>query len=157
MMTTWARSINNQAVDVTTSDPKALFESSVAAQFIEVPDGTVNGAVYINGSWTNPQPVQPAPQPTPAQVYPIVSPNTVINCFTVAEQVAIEAALPNNPPLKVFWSRLNDSRLTEVVLALPSVQQGVAEALTVANAAGALAAGATVASRTAEVLAAKLQ
>lgn len=59
---TYARNVNNIAVDVVTDDPSTLFHPDIACQFIVVPDGTLTGAIYVNNEWTN-----PLPMPVPAE------------------------------------------------------------------------------------------
>ena len=88
---------------------------------------------------------------------PTITPATCINLFSAQEQVAIQAAIAGKPSatppvapdaiLSVFWTRLNDPRLTSVVLASQEVQGAIQYALTVANNAGAIQAPATVQSR----------
>lgn len=119
-MTTWARNLNNQAVDVVTANPATLFFPTLAAQFVVVPDGTVNGATFAGGVWTNPTVVTP-PAPTP--VYPTVSVPTFKSLFTFQEEMAIEASA--DPLVKTFLGRINDPRVTQVDLGLSSVQQGI--------------------------------
>ena len=100
-MTTWARNVNDKAVDVTTVDPTTIFHPEVAAQFVVVPDGTLTGAVYANGSWTNPTPVTP---PTPPVVYSKLTPIQYYNAFTVAEAIAIKTS--SDPVVLEIWYRL---------------------------------------------------
>ncbi len=96
-MTTYARNVNNVAVDVTTTNPSTIFYPTVAAEFITVPDGTQNGATYTNGTWTNP----PASAPAPAR-YPALTPMQFYLAFTPAERIAIKAS--TDATVKEFWA-----------------------------------------------------
>jgi hypothetical protein len=100
-MTTYARNVNNQAVDVVTVDPTTIFHADVAAQFIVVPNGTENGATFANGVWTNPVPVVPV---VPPVVLPDLTAMQVYDAFTVVEEVAIDAS--TDPIVMVFAKRL---------------------------------------------------
>ena len=100
-MPTFARIVNNQAVDVTTSDLTELFHEEVAAQFVEVPNGTQNGATLANGVWTAP----PLPAPPPPPPAPVVSAAELMGLFTPSEEAAmIETA---DPVVKVIYARFN--------------------------------------------------
>ncbi|MBB4268107.1 hypothetical protein [Roseospira visakhapatnamensis] len=64
MMTTYARILNNRAVDVVTADPATLFHPLIAAEFVPVPDDVVPGALLDGDEWTAPP--EPDPEPEPA-------------------------------------------------------------------------------------------
>ena len=98
-MTTWARKVNNQAVDVTTTDPHLLFVATVAAQFEIVPDSVVTGSVYANGSWGPP----PTPAPLPAIPFPLIPAARFYNCFTAQEMLDIKSSI--DPMVKEFFAR----------------------------------------------------
>ena len=96
-MTTYARNVNNVAVDVTTANPATLFYPTIAAEFITVPDGTVDGATYSNGIWTNP------PAPTPASPrYAVLTPMQFYLAFTPTERMAIKKS--TDPVVVEFWA-----------------------------------------------------
>ena len=73
---------------------------ALAAQFIIVPDGTLNGATYSGGAWTNPTVVTP---PTPPVVYPELTTMQFYLAFTPTERMKIKAlattGIPANSPL----------------------------------------------------------
>ena len=96
-MTTYARNVNNVAVDVTTTNPSTIFYPTIAAEFITVPDGTQNGATYANGVWTNP----PAPTQAPTR-YPVLTPMQFYLAFTPAERMAIKKSA--DPVVVEFWA-----------------------------------------------------
>ena len=98
-MTTWARSVNNQAADVTTTDPSTIFHPAVSAQFMVVTDGTKNGATFANGAWTNPP--TPAPMPEPI-IYPMLTPMQYYLAFTPSERIAIKGS--SDPVVKEAWA-----------------------------------------------------
>jgi hypothetical protein len=99
-MTTYARVVGNQAVDVTTTDPHTLFTPTVAQQFITVPDSVVNGSIQISpGSWAPPPPPPPA-APVP---FPLITPARFYNCFTLQEMLYIKAS--SDPKVKEFFAR----------------------------------------------------
>lgn len=88
-MTTYARKINNQAVDVTMSDPATSFHSTLAAQFIVIPDGTENGAIWNGISWLNPIPTI---SPEQEIIYSPLTAGQFYNCFTATEMIAIKGS-----------------------------------------------------------------
>jgi hypothetical protein len=97
-MTFYARIVNGQAIDVTTGNPAELFHPDVAIQFVEVPDGTQNGATLVDGVWTPPA---PAPEPIPAPM-PMLTPMTFYLAFTPQERIAIKSS--TDPLVKEFWA-----------------------------------------------------
>lgn len=90
-MTTYARNVEGQAVDVVTRDPAELFHPDVAGQFVIVPDGTENGATYANGVWTNPV-RQPPPPPVLAPEDWQVTKLAFLQRFTLEERMRVYAA-----------------------------------------------------------------
>lgn len=80
-MPTWARALDDTALEVTTVDPAGRFVSQIEQQFIVVPDGTVAGAIRSGSTWTNPHspppPVEPDPVPPPT-VYAVLEPATFL-------------------------------------------------------------------------------
>lgn len=119
-MTTYARKINNVAIDVVTSDPATMFHPDIAIQFIVVPNGTLNGATWANNAWTNPAPVVP---PNPETTYLAVSPIEFKLLFTAPERVAIKNSV--DPVVQDFFSIIDDPRLTKVELGLQSTQDAL--------------------------------
>lgn len=67
-MATWARVLNNIALEVTAVDPAGRFVPEIEQQFLEVPNGTEQGATRSGDVWTNPPP--PPPPVTPDPVIP---------------------------------------------------------------------------------------
>ena len=98
-MTTYARNVNNIAVDVTTTNPTTIFYPTIAAEFITVPDGTLNGATLAGGVWTNPAVVAPV---TPPVKYPTLTPMQFYLAFTPAERMAIKKS--TDPMVQEFWA-----------------------------------------------------
>lgn len=93
-MTTWARNIDDYAIDVVTTDPAELFHEEVAAQFIEVPDGTLPNAHLVEGEWVNPE---PQPEPEPQHTYTPMAATVFYRAFTVQERVAIKKLAATEP------------------------------------------------------------
>ena len=121
-MTTYARIINNTAVDVVTTNPATLFYPTIAAQFVIVPDGTVHGSVDSGGVWTAPA----APHIAAPALHPILTPMAFYLAFTPAERIAIKKS--TDPDVMEFWAtyqlavQLNHTIDPNLV----SVQQGLA-------------------------------
>ena len=116
-MTTWARNVNNQAVDITTVNPATLFHPDVAAQFVVVPDGTETGATYAAGAGTNPGPVTPI---TPPVVYPMVTGGAFYLLFKIAERIAIKAS--TDPVVEEFWATYQNAVATAEPIDLNSIE-----------------------------------
>lgn len=100
-MTTYARNVDGQAVDVTTGNPEDLYHPDLASQFIIVPDGTENGATYAGGVWTNP--VRQAPPP------PVLAPEdwqitklAFLQRFNLDERMRIYGAASADPVVADF-------------------------------------------------------
>lgn len=122
-MTTYARNVNNQAVDVITTDPATTFHADIAAQFIVVSDGTKTGATWNGSTWTNPAPAIPVTVPF---VYAPIAAGAFYNCFTTAEMIAIKAS--TDPFVKEFYARYQVAlQVNEPINPnLVSVQEGLA-------------------------------
>lgn len=105
-MKTYARILNNMAIDVTTSDPSENFHPDVASQFIEVPEGTVNGAIYTDGTWSNPVSNIPSGE---AQTRIKVSPVEFKLLFSAEERVAIK--LSDDPLVQDFFELVENQRI----------------------------------------------
>jgi hypothetical protein len=118
-MTNYARNVNNVAVDVTTTDPATIYYPTVAAEFIIVPADVEDGWLYDRLTWSAP-PIPPAPVPVPP-VPPVVSAVQFMMLFYPQEQAYIQNS--TDPIVKVFWTRFQDIRVTEVNLALDSMSQ----------------------------------
>ena len=143
-MTTWARNVANQAVDVTTVNPATIFFPALAAQFIVIPDGTQNGATYAGGVWTNP-PAPPTPTAAPT-VYPDLTPMQFYLAFTPTERMKIKmlssaagvpanstlfsnsTAVPQDPVIAEFWAtyELATQVNSPINPNLVSIQEGLA-------------------------------
>lgn len=119
-MTTWARIINGQAVDVVTTDPSSLFHPDLASEFVTVPDGTENGATFANGTWTAPVPPVEAPVPPAPYVPKIVSIGIFMTSIMTAERIALRAS--TDPLVKEFVTTVTDPKMDAVDLNLPSIQ-----------------------------------
>jgi hypothetical protein len=121
-MKTYARIVNGHAVDVTTEDPKTIFHEDLAAQFVEVPEGTRHGdTLNDDGSWTK--------APPPEVVVPVVTPPKVtppqFKMIMLDELPTIRKLVATDDIVETFMSVIDDPRLTEVDLSLTSVQNGV--------------------------------
>ena len=144
-MTTYARIVGSTAVDVTATDPTTLFHADLAAQFIQVPDGTVNGATTTDGGKTFTAPVVVAP---PAPPPPTYTPNIVSIGVFLSSMTSLERALlraHTDPLVKEFVVMCTDTRITEIDLNLPGVRFDIRYAAGLENApAGAPNAGALI-------------
>lgn len=124
-MKTYARNVNGQAIDVTATDNiAALFHPDVAAQFVEVPDGTQDGATLSGGQWVNPTPA-PAAAPKPPSITP-----PQFKLLMLPDLAEIMEAAKTDTTMATFLDVVNDPRLTEVDLSLQSVQNGIQYCLT---------------------------
>lgn len=121
-MSNFARIINDVAVDVST-DPAAQFHPDIASQFEPVPDTVSRGWHRVDDTWTEPTPVEPAPEPVS---YPTVSPVEFMLLFKSQERVDIKAIRDTDPMVDDFFQLLEDPRLQSVRLGQPSVQEGLA-------------------------------
>lgn len=120
-MSTYARIINNVAVDIST-DPAAHFHPSIAAEFQLVPDNVQQGWRLIEGIWTEPAPVDP---PAPVAEHPTVSPIEFKLLFTLQERLAINKVRDTDPVLDDFFGLIEDPRLTFVDLGLQSTRDAI--------------------------------
>ena len=120
-MTTFARIINDVAVDVST-DPANSFHPDIAREFDPVPDEVQAGWVRTDGQWSAPA---PTPQPEPVPIYPKVTPVEFKMLFTSAERIAIKAAREADPVIDDYFDIVEDPRLQVVDLGLHSVQEGI--------------------------------
>lgn len=150
-MGTWANVQNGTAIEVVTTDPKTTFTPQVAALFSSVPDGTIQGATFSEGVWTNPTPSTPPPPP-PAP-YPTLLPALFYICFTPTERMIIKAlasssgipafspllggngtsggnasAIPQDAIITEFWETFQVARSTNspIDMNLNSIQEGLA-------------------------------
>lgn len=121
-MKTYARIVNNRAVDVTTSDPTTLFHPDVASQFVKVPNGTMNNATLSGDVWTNPVVVTPEPVDP---VLPTISAMQFYLSFTIAEILAIKGS--SDPIVKEFYARYEIAERTDTPIDpnLVSVKNGL--------------------------------
>lgn len=125
-MTTYARIVNSQAVDVTTTNPATLFHADVSAQFVTVPDGTGDGDILgADGkTWTKaPAATSPTPEPV---VMPKLTPITFYLAFTPAERIKIKAS--TDPDVMEFWDTYQRAERTDTPVDpnVVSVQEGLA-------------------------------
>jgi hypothetical protein len=123
-MTTWARVIGGEAIDVTTTTPTSIFHADVAAQFVVVPDGTVTGAITADGGKTFTVPTE-LPAPVPAVTYPTVAPIDFKLLFTTAEYVAIKGS--SDAVVQALYELVQDALNTgtPIYLGTPRVQTGL--------------------------------
>lgn len=132
-MPSYARIVDGVAVELFTPQEGFTLEDSwhpeVATLFTEVPANvTVGSTVDDKGKWT----IAPAPvEPVAPIVYPKVSPMTFQMLFTSPERIAIrtKVAAPD-PVLADWWDIVTNPQLTEVDLALSSVQSALAYLVT---------------------------
>lgn len=124
----WAWVEGVVARDVCPGNPAELYHPDFAVRYdTEVPDGTANGAVLVNGEWVNPAP--PAPPEPVAPIPPRVTPIEFKLLFTSSERVAIRRLREGTPPDEVlidWFSILDDPALTSVDLGGASARDGVA-------------------------------
>ena len=125
----YARIVENMALDAMTTDPFTLFTPEVAAQFVTVPDEVENFWTLDNGAWSPPPPApepvpQPEPEPTPPPP-PILGPLEFKLLFTAQERIAVAEARKTDAIIEDFFSIIDDPRLKEVNMGLPSTIQGV--------------------------------
>lgn len=123
-MTTYARIVNGHAIDVTTVDPKTIFHSDIADTFVDVPDDTQTGDIYDGSIWTKPAPTVANVAARP----PVVTPPQ-FKILILQWLGQIYAATVNDVEIDTFVKIIDDPRLTEVDLALNSVQTGLKYAL----------------------------
>jgi len=67
---------------------------------------------------------------------PTVGAIAFIRLFTLDERVKARELRTTDPKINDFWAQLDDPRVTEVVMALPSIQSEVEYTLSAINAAG---------------------
>lgn len=125
-MTTYARIINNQAVDITTTDPTTIYHGDVASQFVTVPDGTENGDQLGEDGKTWTKYVAPPAPPVTPEPLPKLTPMTFYLAFTLAERMAIKGS--SDPTVKEFWDTYQRSQDTGTMVDpnVVSVQEGLA-------------------------------
>lgn len=98
-MTTYARMVNGAAVDVTETDPATIFHPELAEEFVSVPDGTLNGATFVDGKWSTPVASEPTPE---ADALPLLTPMTLYMAFKPQERIAIKTS--TDPLVQEFWA-----------------------------------------------------
>lgn len=135
----YARIIDNVAVDVIDDEPSKHFHPDLVSDFVAVPEFVRAGARRVDGEWVNLPPEEPALEVPAPVVYPTVSPVEFEMLWTIPELIAIDQLRSTDPVLDRFMKRLENPKLTQVNLALESVQLGVEYTL------GWLAANQTVA------------
>jgi hypothetical protein len=120
-MTTYARIVSGQAVDVTQLDPIEAFHADVAAEFVVVPDGTADGDRFDGTTWS-----KPAPPTAPVAQRPKLTPMTFYLAFSPAERIKIKAS--TDPVVMEFWDTYQRAERTETMVDpnLISVQEGLA-------------------------------
>jgi hypothetical protein len=115
--------VNNVAVNVITGDPAEFFPPPMAEQLELVPDEVDIGwqRDQDTGVWSAPPSKEPDPEDS-APGYPSVSPVEFKLLFTPQERVAINKMRATDDMIDDFFTLLDDQRLTQVNLALASVQ-----------------------------------
>jgi hypothetical protein len=119
--------IENGVVRDVVADPSVFTPSIASLYTTDVPDGTVNGASFVDGEWVNPvaqEPEEPVVV-TPVSEPKIVSPVEFKLLFTSPERIAIKAARATDPVIDDFYELLDDPRLSGVNLGLQSIQDAV--------------------------------
>lgn len=102
-----------------TITPDQCHVPEIAEQFVECPAEVQSGYRLHDGHWT-------APQPAAVQgVPPKVTPPQFYMLFTMEEQLELEEQRQKDAVIALFFKRLDDPRLTEVDLSIPSVQAAI--------------------------------
>lgn len=123
-MTNYARIINGVAVDVSI-DPANSFHPDLARQFVNVPDNVASGWILSGKVWGAPTAVVP-PAEGPAEAGNLKpSPMEFLLLLSLAEQAAIRAAAPTDAQVSILVSMVDDTRLTYVDLAHPTVVEAI--------------------------------
>lgn len=119
-MTTYARIVSGQAVDVTTLNPAEAFHEDVAVQFVTVPDGTENGDLFDGQNWAK------APAPPASVLLPKLTPMTFYLSFNPAERMKIKAS--TDLEVMEFWDTYQRAERTDTMVDpnLVSVREGLA-------------------------------
>ncbi len=123
-MKTYARVVGGKTVDTKVTTLLGLgemFHPTIVEQFIEVPNGTVDGAEVVEGVWTNP--VNEVVEPT--AVLPAMSPMQFYLAFTVGEMIAIKGS--TDPVVQEVYARYQIALQTGTPInpQLPSVKNGL--------------------------------
>jgi len=109
MQKAWIK--NNKIYDLCNGNPSEYYTPEIAAHFdTDVDDTVERGAELVDGSWVNPTPPPPVPEPLK------LSPVQFKLCFTSAERIAISAAKDNDTTIQDAYTILDDPRLTYVDL-----------------------------------------
>lgn len=84
---------NNRVRDIAPGNPADHYHPDIAAHYdTEVPEGTQNGAEYLDGAWVNPTPPEPQ-EPPPAALEPRhITRLAFLSRFSDAEAIAIDLA-----------------------------------------------------------------
>lgn len=114
----YARIVNNIVVDVS-DNPSENFHPDLAAEFVQVADDVCCG-------WSNATGELKAPDPVVEQGrIKVVGVQTFLMLWTRAERVKARELRTSDADLEDIWSRIEDTRTTEVNLALTSVQDDI--------------------------------
>lgn len=135
----YARIVNGAAVDIS-ADPAKQFHPALASEFVAVPVEVRAGWVLDGDVWQAPAstdvPAEPEPAPEPVQQYKLqMSPVEFKMLLTPSERLAIRTAREYTGDdearrtlaylIDDWWLIVDDSRLSEVNLALAQVQEGL--------------------------------
>lgn len=97
--------------------------------------------VYVNGIWECGDrrffdPAGSLYDPILTVIPPTVSAISFMRLFTLDERIKARELRATDEKINDFWAQLEDVRVTEVVMALPSIQEDIEYTLTAINAAG---------------------
>jgi len=108
--------------DICSGNPDELYHHDVAKLYsVSIPDEAENGDGFAAGTLTKPIKVAYVP-PEPVITFPKLSPMQFKMCFKSAERIAIKAIRTTDPIIEDAFDLLEDTRLTEVDMALKSNQ-----------------------------------
>lgn len=120
---------NGRVRDMAADEALATFVPEVAALFTtDVPEGTRVGSVLVDGAWVN---AAPPPSSIPPAPGPVVAPDVIVGpiefklLFLPTERVAMKKARATDPVVDDFFELIEDPRLVEVNLSLPSTAMAI--------------------------------
>ena len=118
----YARVLDNTIYDICPGDPSEYYHPDVAQLYTEeVEDYVLVGAQYNGTDWVNPIPTEKLKAILAMPVN--VSPVEFMLFFTSAERVTLKAARNTDAVVDDFFDILEDQRLTEINMGLPSTSE----------------------------------